>query len=254
MGTLASAKGHKLPAGSASDPLCTDSSWGGVADCRHCAMRKTSLFSVLRGPDFDKILLPIRNAGLPAKTVIYLENQPADAVFTIRRGLVKLVKQAPDGSPRITRLLGRGAALGLEALTEGIYWHTAVAMREVDLCRIPTAVIIALQEHNLQLVDGIIRQWEHYLDYADRWITELSAGPVKTRVPRLVKLLLDISGEPSGRVVLPSSEEMAAVLATSVESVSRCIAELKRSRVLVRVAARTYHCDTAALASSEATA
>ena len=166
-----------------------------------------------------------------------------DAVYTVRWGLVKLVKQSPEDSPRIVRLLGPGAAVGLESLKEGIYWHAAVTMRETGLFRIPVKAIDRLQAHNAQVAEQLITQWETYVEYADRWITELSAGPVKVRVCRLIGFLIEITHSASGEIELPSVEDLAAILGASVESVSRATAELKRSKALIRVAPRTYRCN-----------
>ncbi len=163
---------------SGNDLRCSEIAWDDVADCRHCAVRQQGLFGVLRGSDFDQILVPIKRAVVSSGTVLYVESGAADAVYTVRWGLVKLVKQSPEDSHRIVRLLGPGAAVGLEALKEGIYWHAAVTLRETGLCRIPFKVIDRLQSHNSQVAERLITQWEKYVEYADRWITELSSGPV----------------------------------------------------------------------------
>jgi CRP-like cAMP-binding protein len=226
-----------------SEPRCFDCAWDDLADCRRCAIRGRSLFSALRGVDFDQILEPIRRAVVPTGTILYSEGESANAVYTVRWGLVKLVKQSPDGTPRIVRLLGTGAAVGLEALKQGVYWHSAVAMRETALCRVPFGVLDRLQTGNAQMTDRLILQWERYMEYADRWITDLSTGPVKLRVQHLIALLLEITDSTTGEIEMPHVDDLAAILGTSAESVSRAMAELKRAKVLNRVAPRTYRCD-----------
>jgi CRP-like cAMP-binding protein len=234
------------------DAACSELAWDLVTDCRHCAVRQHALFSALRGPDFDHIFLPIRGAAAPAGSVLYVEDQSADAIYTVRHGVVKLVKASPDTSERIVRLLGQGAAVGLEALNEGIYWHTAVALRDCELCRIPFAVVDRLRERSLPVADQLIKQWELYVLYADRWITDLSTGPVRLRVHRMVRMLVEISGGSWRGVEMPSVDDLALIVGTSPESVSRILAELKRGKVLKRVAARTYDVDREALARIEA--
>ena len=222
-------------------------SWDEVVDCRRCAMRRNSLFSALRGSDFAHIAPPIRHALLPLGTVIYCEEEPARAIYSIRRGVVKLGKRGPNGGERVVRLLGPGAALGLEALTEGAYWHTAMALREAELCRIPFPVIEHLQAQNSRLVDKLIGEWERYVEYADQWLTELLSGPVRSRVCRLLLILAKIGGEGYSEFTLPPLEDMAAILGTSTESVSRNLAELKRAKALERIAPHTYRLDAGAL-------
>jgi CRP-like cAMP-binding protein len=233
--------------GSILGPSCSDIAWESTVDCRHCAIRQQSLFAALRGTDFDQVFPAIKSAIVPAGTVLYTESDPADAIYTVRWGVVKLAKRSPQGTDRIVRLLGPGAAVGLEGLQEGVHWHTATALQQSGLCRIPFQVIDQLQVHNAQLAERLVLQWEHYVEYADRWITELTAGSVKTRVVRLLNLLVEVTSNTSAEIELPSVHDLAAVLGTSVESVSRATAELKRDEVLTRIAPRTYRCDFGAL-------
>jgi hypothetical protein len=72
--------------------------WDTSADCRHCALRQQALFAAPRAPDFEHISPSIRASLVPAGTVpagteIYREDTAAEAVHTIRRGIVKLIKQ-----------------------------------------------------------------------------------------------------------------------------------------------------------------
>jgi len=66
------------PAGAASErgdrPDCSQVRWETTADCRHCPIRQQALFAALRGPDFEHILTPIRNAVIPAGTRLYRED------------------------------------------------------------------------------------------------------------------------------------------------------------------------------------
>jgi len=233
----------------AQEPPCPDAIWDAVADCRRCAIRGQALFSPLRGSDLGRSLDPIRSATLPAGSILYAEGGTAQAIYTVRRGLVKLVKQTPEGTKRIVRLLGPGAAVGLEGLRQGVYWHDAITMGQTGLCCLPFQVIDQLQLQNAQLVDRLLTQWEKYVEYADRWITELSTGVVRSRVNRLMWLLVELTDSDTGEIELPCIEDLADILGASVESVSRAMADLKRGKVLIRTAPRTYRCDLDSLFS-----
>ena len=221
--------------------------WPGMADCGHCRLRGQGLFSAVRGTDFDHLFVPVRTADFPRRTVLYREGEHADAVFALRAGMVKLIKRTPDGDERIVRLLGHGAAIGLEALTHGVYWHTAEALREVDLCRIPLAVFDELQARHAGISERVVGQWEDQVSCADRWLVEFSAGPVQERVRRLLRFLAELDGDNGRRLQLPPMADLANILGTSRESVSRTLAELKRDQTLRHVAPRTYDCDLEAL-------
>jgi len=224
-----------------------DEPWSSIADCRRCAMRGQGIFSSLRDPDFDRLSLRVHRAVIPRRGILYQEGQQADAVFASREGTVKLVKRTPDGDERIVRVLGPSAAMGLEALTYGVYWHTAEALSEVELCRIPLAIFDELQARNARLSEQVVGQWQDQVRCADRWLAELSAGPVHERVRRLLRFLAELDGDNGRQLQLPPMADLANILGTSRESVSRTLAELKRNQTLRHVAPRTYDCDLEAL-------
>ncbi len=226
---------------------CGQVRWERTADCRHCPIRHQAIFAALRGPDFEHLFLPIRGAVVPAGTVLYREDASASAVYTLSHGLLKLIKGVPETSGRIVRLLGRGAAAGLEALSSGLYWHTAVAVRESALCRIPLDVFRELRAHNVPLTDRVVGQWEQQVQHADRWLAELNHGPVADRVKRLLAMLAEMEADEASLIHLPPMADLASILGTTRESVSRTLAELKRTNALRRVAPHTYECGPEAL-------
>lgn len=215
----------------------------GNADCRRCGLRKSALFADLADAELGHLTTEICSGVLRRGSLIYAAASAGTAVFTIRVGLVKLVMEVPGREGRIVRLLGRGATLGLEALAGRPYDHTASALRTTSLCRIPIPTVEALHGRNPRLLHGLMAKWHEQVLWADRSIAVLGTGTVPQRVANLVRLLVDIGGDPLDAVHLPVVADIAAILGVSHESVSRHLAELKRAGLLARVAPRTYRCD-----------
>ena len=228
-------------------PLCTDKTWVGRSNCRSCALRNSVLFSDLREGELDSIVEPIDNYLFEAGTTIYSQADEAGFVYAIRRGLVKLEQAGADGSGRIVRLLGTGDVLGMEALLEEPYQHTASVLRRVDVCRIPVSVIEALKRSYPDLNDQLARRWEDSLETADYWITRLSSGHAKQRAAWLIRFLIRMTGSTPDYVELLSSADMAAAIGTTVETLSRTMAEMKQNGILENVGARHYRCDVEAI-------
>lgn len=212
------------------------------SDCIHCAIRASALFAELDTTELDRRLKPIHNGLVRGNTVIYRHGDPAESVFTLRSGVVKLVGEDADNTPRILRILGRGAAIGLESIDGGTYAHTAVAMRDLNLCRIPRSALLTLGGQHPGLLKGLITKWREHAYWSERWIGTLCTGKQSTRVPSLICLLAEISGDPLSAVRLPRSSDMADILGCSVEGLSRRMAKLKRKGLLQRVAPWTYSC------------
>jgi len=229
---------------------CTNVRWLGRSDCAHCHIRRLMLFSGLPESAFDNRLQPIDHFKFPSGSTLYEAGDNNECIYSIRNGLVKLLHIAPDGRHRIVRILGRGASVGLELLdrTDG-YRHTAMAVGEVDACRIPLSTVTKLQSEYPVLCDQIHRQLQNHLDRADQWITALSAGPSRDRVMHLLLMLDELNMKTKGGKKLLGREDMAAIVGVSVETVSRIIADLKRNSLIYKVEDNLYRCDGSALQS-----
>jgi CRP-like cAMP-binding protein len=223
---------------------CTDATWVGRSDCVHCDVRGTMLFSTLSEVELASVLQPIDNLQLPAKAVLYREGGTGDSVYTIRRGLVRLVHYAPNGTRRIVRLLGAGDVTGLEVLVNSHYHHTPEAVTATDVCRIPAAVVSRLEEHNPALHRALMARWQSSVDKADTVITELSTGTAHARAARFLLRAACDDGRTECHHL--SREDIAALLGLTVETVSRVFAEFKRSGWL-REDARRFQIDPAEL-------
>jgi CRP-like cAMP-binding protein len=228
---------------------CANKEWLGRADCSKCHIRHLMLFSGLPESAFDDTLLPIDHFVFPNNSVLYEAGSREPYIYSIRRGLVKLLHLAPDGSQRIVRIMGPGAAVGLEMLDGGDgYRHSAVAVNDADVCRIPLATVMALQSEYPQICHQVRERLQEHLDRADEWIIALGTGPARERVVHLLLMMSDLSTDPNGDIQLLGREDMAAIVGTTVETVSRIIADLKRRRLLYKVTAdNLYRCATEAL-------
>jgi CRP/FNR family transcriptional regulator len=214
-----------------SRPYCTDATWIGRADCKNCDVRGIVLFSELGEIDLSGILPPIDNLLLPAQSVLYREGDAGDNVFTIRRGLVRLVHYAANGTRRIVRLLKAGSVCGLEVLVTSHYHQTAEAVSDTDICRIPAGVLSQIGSQNPALHRALMERWQNSLDDADAVITQLSTGSAQARAARY--FLQVCSDDPRTKCHDLSRSDIAALLGLTVETVSRVFAEFKRSGWLV---------------------
>ena len=112
---------------------CADAKWIGRAHCGKCHIRRLMLFSELPENSFDNLLQPIDHFLYPSGSVLYEAGNHKKFIYSIRRGMVKLVHVTENGTNRIVRLLGPGTAIGLELL-EGAdnYHHTAITIGAVS--------------------------------------------------------------------------------------------------------------------------
>jgi hypothetical protein len=81
-----------------------------------------------------------------------------------------------------------------------------------------------------------MHKWSELVDIADDHLLYLSTGPIRTRLLNLMRILSSLSESGETEFALPGNADCAALVAAREESVSREIAEFKRSGVLKRTA------------------
>ncbi|MDD3449890.1 MAG: Crp/Fnr family transcriptional regulator [Gammaproteobacteria bacterium] len=204
-----------------------DVSWLGRADCTNCPIRVHSIFSPVPDESFATLLAPIDHFGFGARTTLYQLDERGDSIYTLRSGLVKLVRYLPKGVERIVRLVRPGGVAGLELLVDGRYHHTAVAVQESEACRIPVVVLRGLKQRHPEVHRELVRRWQETVDEADRFITAFATGAAPVRMARL---LLQLCGDedPSPISARVGRDVLAGVLGISTETASRIMADFKR--------------------------
>jgi CRP-like cAMP-binding protein len=213
------------------------------SDCFRCAVRASALFCKLGTPALDQTVKRIKNGVVRPDTVIYRSGDPARATFTVRNGLVKLINPETPAGPRIVSLMGRGAAIGLESImADGVYLHTAITIRESNVCRIPSEVLSELKARCPELTEGLIYKWRDHARSAESVICTLCAGQLKQRATALLRYIVEVTCDRPEAVRLPRTSDMAEILGVSAESISRCMADLKRQGLIRRIAPWTYQC------------
>ena len=211
-------------------PIKSSSAWRGTSDCRLCSIRTMALFGDLDEQDFHLIHAPIDDLLFPPESTIYHEGSPSQGVFTLRTGMIKLVRVTSDGCQRIVRVLRPGDVVGLEVLATAHYDCDAIALSDVAVCRIPLEVIHGLEVNSEHLHRRLTHKWRQSVKEADDWLAELNFGSARRRVANL--LLKMRSYKDSRLTTLFSREDMGAMLDLKPETVSREITRLEREAVI----------------------
>ena len=211
-------------------PIKIDSAWKGTSDCRNCGIRDMVLFADLNEQDFGEIHTPIDDMVFVANAKIYSEGQLALGVFTLRKGMVKLVRATADGRERIVRVLRPGDVLGLEALATARFDSEAIALVESSMCRIPLSVLHHLSANSPRLHKRLMQKWQQALRDADDWLADLNFGSARQRVAALALKMRD--SEQPGFTTFFARDDMGAMLDIKLETVSREISGLVRDGAL----------------------
>ena len=188
------------------------------------------LFADLKEEDFNLIHAPIDDLVYQPGQALYEASDKALGVFTLRKGMVKLVRVTADGRERVVRVLFAGDVVGLEALATGRYDSQAVALSEVSLCRIPLEVMHQLGANSPRLHRKLMEKWQSALKLADDWLAELNFGTARQRVLHFIQKMHDVSED--GTVTLFGRDDMGSMMDLKLETVSREVTAMVRAGVM----------------------
>ncbi|QKO20599.1 Crp/Fnr family transcriptional regulator [Rhodoferax sp. BAB1] len=211
-------------------PIKTESAWRGTSDCRNCGIRDMVLFADLNEQDFGMIHAPIDDLEFAAGEALYSEGSRAQGIYTLRRGMIKLVRVTTDGRQRIVRVLRPGDVAGLEALGGGHFDCDAVALSGIAVCRIPLEVIHTLGASSPRLHLRLMQKWQAALRDADDWLADLNFGTARQRVSNFILKMRSPTDDRT--VTLFARDDMGAMLDLKLETVSREVSRLVREAVI----------------------
>ncbi|HYD99220.1 MAG TPA: helix-turn-helix domain-containing protein, partial [Alphaproteobacteria bacterium] len=179
------------------------------------------------------------------------EGEPADHLFNVTAGTVKLYKLLPDGRRQITGFLGPGDMLGLAAGTG--YAYSAEAVTEAALCRFPRLRLEALLDEQPAMRRRLFAMARDELAAAQEQMLLLGR---KTAREKTASFLLGLAeraarrGGPADAVeVAMSRADIADYLGLTTETVSRTLTAMKAAGLIRLLAGgRIVLADRAALA------
>ncbi|MGC8905586.1 Crp/Fnr family transcriptional regulator [Thermus sp.] len=195
------------------------------------------LFRELAPEDLRALAAEARVRRLSKGEPLFLEGEPVRGLFVVGKGLIKVYKLDPEGRKQVVlHVEGPGRFLAEVALflERPTYPASAEALEESEVLALPKERFFQLLEERPQLARSLIR----YLARRQERLLHLLDRPVFHEVrERLCEFLLERLAEEGQGFRLPTNPELAALLGTVPEAVSRNLGELYR-RGLIRLRGR----------------
>lgn len=210
------------------------SAWQGNSDCNACTIRSSVLFAELNEEDFSKIHTPIDDLRFDANSGIYKQGDAAEYLYTLREGYIKLLHLNSDGSSRIVRLVMPGDLFGMEALLGNRYTHSASALSNVHLCRIPKQIIAQLGEESPRLHRQMMKKWGEALAQSESWFAELNTGRIEVRLARFFLRVAKVSGEMAIAPIF-KREDMGLMMDVKFETISRALTSMAEQGLISNI-------------------
>ncbi len=187
-------------------------------------------FQHLDGRVLDRIRTSAFEVQLEKGQILFTEGEPAQAMYVVRSGRVKIFKLSPDGREQVLRMAGADDCFNeVPVFDEGPNPANAQAVEPATLWGIRRTDMRRLVEEHPAIAIGFLQAFASKLRYFTRKVEDLSFRSVTSRV---AKLLLEIA-EDDGRGGLRlrqqfTQQEMAAVVGTAREMIGRAFKALEK--------------------------
>lgn len=167
-----------------------------------------------------------------AGATLYSAGMPATTLFAIRSGTIKRVELTADGEERVVSFHMPGEVLGLEAFGAGTYRFDAIALGAAHCCEIPLPALADDSPRTAALATQLVK----LLSRAAASQPNFARGTARQRV---TNFLLDLASRLRARGLngndlhlQMSRLEIANLLDTRIETVSRTLQQLHRERAI----------------------
>ena len=154
---------------------------------------------------------------------VFRQGEPADSLFYLRRGKVKLTVISPEGKEAIIAILGAGEFFGEGCLAgQPLRMATAVAMTDCSLDKIDKPLMVRMLHEHHDFSELFVT---HLLTRNIRYEADLVDQLFSSSEKRLARILLQLSHfgkESKAEVVIPkvSQDTLAQMVGTTRSRVS----------------------------------
>jgi CRP/FNR family transcriptional regulator len=215
-------------------------------------LRVTPVFADLPSKDVDALAAVAREQTYRSREYVFMEGDPALWLCVIRRGHVKILRQARTGKDVVLDLLGPGELAGGVAVIERRpYPATAQATEASVVVKIPAEAVIALAERRPTLIKEMALMIGRRLRAAHDSVKSLAVDPVEARLAATLLRLSEREGarEKDG-VRLPyhlTRQSLADMTGTTVETAIRVVSRWLKEGLVRDEGGRLVLADQAAL-------
>jgi len=209
--------------------------------CLSCPVRNRSIFSDLPEASLENSIKDFHTSVITydsGESIFHQNDKSDESSYTLRKGLIKITKSLPDGRVQIVRVLVAGDLFGFDGLARENYNHTATALTDCEVCRLPLGDLAVVRNNNPQVDSSIMSRLIKNLRQTEDMLLELGAKKASEKLASFILSLSqsdyrsDFNGKSNNEiqwVKLPlSRSEIGALLGLTIETVSRFISDWKR--------------------------
>lgn len=202
-------------------------------------LKSLAYFSGLNSTELESISKLIFEKAAAKGGIIVFEGEPAEALYFVVSGAVKVFKTSADGKEQILYLRRPGESFNdVSIFYNGSNLASAEAMGPVILYGIDKNDLEAILRDYPQVALNVIRVLSQMVGHLVSLVEDLSFRHVTSRV---AKILLEYAEDKNGQKQRLTQQEMAAMAGTAREMVGRSLkaleeegtVRLERNRIVI---------------------
>jgi CRP/FNR family transcriptional regulator len=205
-----------------------------ASPCSACPVRDVSFCNALTDEELGYLNRISSDISLTAGQSLFDEGAPAEHVFNVTNGVIKVYKLLSDGRRQITGFLFPGDFLGLA--TREVYAYGAEAVCGAQLCRFNRRKLEGMLKEFPKVERRLLGIASDELALAQDQMLILGRKTAKEKIASFLLMLSDRarkSGHQSNPIFLPiTRNDIADSLGLTTETVSRTITQLKTSGLI----------------------
>lgn len=195
------------------------------------------LFAGLPADRLDEVAGLLRERDYGRGELVFRQGDPGEAVHFLRQGRIKVYRLEPDGRESIVRFFQPSEAFGLVVMLDGQpYPATAEAVAPSRVWSMQVEDFRRLQQDLPSLVGDALGVVASNLRAAQSRAHDLAVHGVHARLARFLLAEAQRQGHPTqGGWILNldlSREDLAGLVGSARETVSRALADLRRTRAV----------------------
>jgi CRP/FNR family transcriptional regulator len=206
-----------------------------ASPCDTCGARSSSFCDVLDEQEFLRLAAIVTSRAYEPGQMVVQEGDPADWLFNVISGTVKLYRALPDGRTQIVGFLGLGDFVGIPTASE--YAVSAEAVSQVETCVFPRRAFDRLLADAPTLERRLFEMARNEVVAARDHMLLLGR---KTAREKVASFLTALAAKPQCAhtarpcVDLPMTRtEIADYLGLTIETVSRTISRFRDEGLVV---------------------
>ncbi len=196
-------------------------------------LRRAFLFEALSATQIEQLASFTTTKTLPKDEHLFMEGDRAVAFFFIVSGRVKIYRISSEGQEHILEIHGTGDLVAEAAIFDKeTYPAFCQALEETVLLRIPKDDFIALVRKHPEIGIAVMHGYSKRLRFLLNKVEDLSMFDIKSRLAKYLINHLDTEDDLLVCRIPVTKRELASLLDTIPETLSRTLAALKKDGVI----------------------